>query len=125
VLPSEWLRDVNAHYLYREDRLKRLAVCDIGYEGGILTSHIWSGTYPTYGRLASVNLITPRQAVSMYKARLKADEEGMLVLGCDIAAALWDLLHPITMSGPPSRWEKRDLIEKMRLDVDAIRRFGY
>jgi hypothetical protein len=129
--PSVWLeRYIHARLIYDEAKLRELIAVGIKYDGdGIIRSMIPEGTdeapYSTFGRHASVRLITPRGAVAL-GARLSPNAHGQAyVIGYDIAAGVWRLLHPITEDGPPSRDVKGDPVIKMRRDVAALRRYGY
>jgi hypothetical protein len=112
--------------LYRETALASLRACGIAYSNEMFTSLIdYDRPYTTYGRLASIELMTPRQAVAL-GAVLKNDgrREEPLVYGWQIAAALWGLLHDIRDDGPPSKYTT-DIGDKFQRDVAALRRYGY
>jgi hypothetical protein len=124
--PSDWLwENIEPTTLYLEQALERLRVCEIGYADGMLTSHMMVGfPYPTFGRLAEVHFMTPREAVSL-QAWLKPQvSESRMVAGYEIAAAIWRLVHPILEEGPPSLWVD-DLEAKYKRDLGAIRSYGY
>lgn len=126
--PTEWLKSVDATSLYRESTLLKLRSCSIRYDGGILTSCLQEGTekspYSTYGRIASVNLTTVGEERTK-GANVAGDDDDVIVYGYEIAAALWRLLRPITVEGPPSDWIKYDLQNKLRRDVASLQRYGY
>ena len=125
VKPSDWLMSCKPDYLYRESRLEKLEMCDIGYADGMLTSHMqYDRPYITFGRMASVDLLTPREAIAQ-GARLKRDgREEPLVWGWAISESLWRLLHPLIESGPPSLYVE-DTTSKMLRNHAALVRFGY
>ena len=127
IRPSDWLTPVEANRLYKESVLEKLEACHIRYRDGMLFSRILTGTpqapYPTLGRIASVPLISPREAVSQ-GATLHPDMEDQLVYGYQLGAALWRLLHPITVDGPPSLWTE-DIEAKLRRDTASLRSYGY
>lgn len=127
LLPSEWLLGIRADALYREAKLLRLHECGIGYADGMLTSHIQVGhPYPTYGRLSEVPLMTPREAIAKYGARLKSDSrsEDLMVIGFEVGTAVWRLVRDITDTAPPSKWVD-DWDEKLQRDIAAIKGYGY
>lgn len=131
MLPSEWLSSLKANSVYREARLYDLPDVGIKYDEGMLTSLLTKGTrqcpYSTYGRIASVNLLTAeevlRRSTSIKEWML--DEDMAYFEGHEAAAAVWRLLHPVQASGPPSSWVNESLEEKMRRDLYSLRGYGY
>jgi hypothetical protein len=127
--PSEWLRVyIHPLYIYRENKLLEMAAVGIKYDDGMLTSLIPDGTesapYSTMSRHASVRRLTPREVVALGATLPMGAHEKYCVIGHDVVAAVWHLLHPILESGPPSD-RVEDNVEKMRRDLAALQRYGY
>lgn len=134
--PSEWLRRLEPASLYAETKLAELERYGIKYDDGQVMSAIRAGhPYSTYGRLASVALVTPTQAIQ--KGRMMGlnlskvgndnrheDPSIRFVFGFDIATAVWMVVHDITTETPPSKLV-RDPSLKADLDIEAIERYGY
>lgn len=128
--PSEWLESLEYDSIYRETKISELSDVGIEYdvESGILTSNIDYGTYSPLGRLATVERMTPREAVveaTKLGMTFRANDDGFhLVFGHQIITAVWRLLHDIRDDGPPSRL-LRNPVDKAKVDLDALRRYGY
>lgn len=127
--PSEWLGlKVHPLVIYRENKLLEMAVLGIKYEDGLFTSKIPMGTkdapYSTFGRHASLRMYTPRQIIALGGTLPSGAHESRYVIGHDVVTAVWHLLHPILEAGPPSDYTT-DNVEKMQLDLAALRRYGY
>jgi hypothetical protein len=128
--PTEWLERLGPLDFYPEWKLEGLATYGIAYDGGVLTSRIVTGyPYSTFGRLASVPVMTERELLrECYKFGLtphfEAHGEFLLVFGFQVVTSVWSLLRPITVEIPPSRWED-DPRDKARVDIAAIKRYGY
>jgi hypothetical protein len=97
---------------------------------GLFTSRIaWDLPYTTYGRHASLKLFTERELIAelakydMNPQFIQHHAED-LVLGFHVMRAIWVLLHPITVVGPPSEYF-RTPDEKAQADLEAIKRYGY
>ena len=128
--PSDWLTELGAIGFYPEAKLHELEPYGVGYDDGLLVSHIEIGLpYSTYGRLTRVPLLTERELMREVRLlgfdpvfeRHGADK---LVIGFQVITSVWTLVRPITIERPPSTFES-DPMAKARLDLAAIRGYGY
>jgi len=130
MLPSEWLSTLQYDAIYRETKICEMSEVGIDYdvESGVLSCRITTGTYSPFGRLASVQRMTPREAVmeaTKLGMQFSGNDDGVhLVFGYQIITAVWHLLHDIRDEGPPSRL-LRNPVDKAKVDLNALRRYGY
>jgi hypothetical protein len=128
--PSEWLAGLGPFDFYPESKLEQLRPYGIAYAGGILTSRMEVGfPYSTYGRLASVPVMSEREFMRLcYQMGLNPTFEMkgdfLLVFGFQVVTSVWSLVRPITIELPPSALYQRP-DEKAQKDLEAIRRYGY
>lgn len=127
---ADWLSGLEAGSVYPESILDELREYGIGYDGGLLTSHIQTERpYPTYGRIVSAPVLTERELLAKASSLglgLRFEKHGYErhIFGYDIVASVWRLVRPITLVRPPSEFVT-DLGLKARLDIEAIRGYGY
>lgn len=127
---SDWLAGLDPIAIYPEAKLRELEAFGIVYRAGQITSRIQRDRpYITFGRLATVTVHTERELVGIARGhglgiRIDQHVDELLLFGFEVVAAVWMLLHPIVESGPPSTYAKAPE-QKARLDLAAIRRYGY
>jgi hypothetical protein len=130
LLPSDWLSQREGWSFYPEAVLDGLRPYGIGYRDGMFTSLLTFGfPYLTFGRTTEVPLRSEREIMA------DAQRMGLSVVfekhgndlhawGFEIVTSVWMVVRPVTVARPPSTYEQ-DPAVKARLDLEAIRRYGY
>lgn len=132
MLLTDYLSTLGPAELYAPEVLDELQRFGIFHDGGVLTSRRTDERpYPSFGRCASVRLMTKRQltqAALKLGRRLDIDDpqsDVLLAPGYEIVTACWRLLRPVVEGAAPPSALGKTAEEKALFDLIALRRYGY